>query len=147
VKIAAAADHAGYELKQAVVDRLRAAGHEVQDLGTAAADQPVDYPLYGHAVAEAVERGDADRGVLVCGTGLGMCMAANRHQGVRAADCTTVDLAEMARRHNDANVLCLGGRLLTVAEAWPIVETWLATPFEGGRHARRVAEIDDEGAA
>ena len=103
--------------------------------------------MYGHAVAGTVERGEADRGILVCGTGLGMCMAANRHRGVRAADCTTVELAEMARRHNDANVLCLGGRLLTADEAWPIVETWLATPFEGGRHARRVAEIDGGGAA
>ena len=142
MKIAAGADHAGFELKQEIVARLRAAGHEVIDYGTASAETSVDYPDYGHAVARAVADGSAERGLLVCGTGLGMCMVANRHQGVRAADCFTPQLAEMTRRHNDANVLCLAGRELAADDAWKITEVWLATPFEGDRHARRVALID-----
>ena len=145
MKIAAGADHAGYAVKQAVVRRLRAQGHEVVDVGTGDAETSVDYPDYAHRVAAAVAAGTVERGVLVCGTGLGMCMAANRHAGVRAADCTTPQLAEMARRHNDANVLCLAGRLLSEDEAWAITEVWLATPFEGGRHVGRVARIEGEG--
>jgi ribose 5-phosphate isomerase B len=143
VKIAAGADHAGYAVKQAVVRRLRAQGHEVVDMGTGDAETSVDYPLFAHRVAAAVAAGEVERGVLACGTGLGVCMAANRHRGVRAADCTTPHMAEMARRHNDANVLCLGGRLLSEDEAWAITEVWMATPFDGGRHVRRVELIDD----
>jgi len=143
VKIAAGADHAGYAVKQAVVRRLRAQGHEVVDMGTGDAETSVDYPLFAHRVAAAVAAGEVERGVLACGTGLGECMAANRHRGVRAADCTTPHMAEMARRHNDANVLCLGGRLLSEDEAWAITEVWMATPFDGGRHVRRVELIDD----
>ena len=143
MKIAAGADHAGYALKQAIVRRLRLQGHTVVDVGTDSADTSVDYPAFAHRVAALVAAGDADRGVLVCGTGLGMCMAANRHPGVRAADCVTPHLAEMTRRHNDANVLCLGGRLLSEDEAWAITEVWMTTAFEGGRHASRVALIDD----
>jgi len=146
VRIAAGADHAGFAVKQAVVRHLRAQGHEVVDLGTSDAGTSVDYPDFAHAVAEAVAARDVERGVLVCGTGLGMCMAANRHARVRAADCTTPHLAEMSRRHNDANVLCLGGRLLSEDEAWAITEVWMATPFDGGRHARRVAAIERVGA-
>ena len=145
MKIAAGADHAGYAVKQAVVRRLRAQGHEVVDMGAEDADTSVDYPDYAHRVAAAVASGAAERGVLACGTGIGVCMAANRHAGVRAADCTTPHLAEMSRRHNDANVLCLAGRLLSEDEAWAITEVWMATPFEGGRHTRRVALIDEEG--
>ena len=145
MKIAAGADHAGYAVKRAVVRRLRAQGHEVVDVGTGDSETSVDYPDYAHVVAAAVAAGTVERGVLVCGTGLGMCMAANRHAGVRAADCTTPHLAEMARRHNDANVLCLAGRLLSEDEAWAITEVWLATPFEGGRHVGRVARIEGEG--
>jgi ribose 5-phosphate isomerase B len=141
VKIAAGADHAGFSLKDAVVEYLRAHGHEVVDFGTNS-DKSVDYPTYAHAVAGAVERGEVDRGLLVCGTGLGMCITANRHRGVRAADCLTPSLAEMSRRHNDANVLCLGGRVLDVDDALAITEVWLATAFEGGRHERRVELID-----
>ncbi len=145
MKIAAGADHAGYAVKRAVVRRLRAQGHEVVDVGTGDGETSVDYPDYAHVVAAAVAAGTVERGVLVCGTGLGMCMAANRHAGVRAADCTTPHLAEMSRRHNDANVLCLAGRLLSEDEAWAITEVWLATPFEGGRHVGRVARIEGEG--
>jgi ribose 5-phosphate isomerase B len=145
VKIAAGADHAGYAIKQAVVRRLRAQGDEVVDMGTGDAETSVDYPDYAHRVAAAVAAGEAERGVLVCGTGIGVCMVANRHRGVRAADATTPHLAEMSRRHNDANVLCLAGRLLSEDEAWAITEVWMATPFEGGRHERRVELIDGEG--
>jgi RpiB/LacA/LacB family sugar-phosphate isomerase len=142
VKIAAGADHGGFALKRAVVRHLRAAGHEVVDVGTDSGDTSVDYPDYGHKVAAMVASGEVERGILVCGTGLGICMSANRHAGVRAADCLTPHLAEMARRHNDANVLCMGGRLLSEDEGWAITEVFLATPFEGGRHERRVAHIE-----
>jgi ribose 5-phosphate isomerase B len=142
LKIAAGADHAGFALKETLIQRLRAAGHEVVDLGTFS-EASVDYPVFAHAVAAQVAAGEVERGLLVCGTGLGMCMAANRHAGVRAADCLTVDMADLARRHNDANVLCLGARLLDANEAWAVIEAWLSTPFEGGRHERRVARIDD----
>lgn len=123
--------------------RLRALGHQVTDVGTVNGEQSVDYPVFAHRVAAMVADGRAERGILVCGTGLGMCIAANRHRGVRAADCHTPHLAEMSRRHNDANVLCLPGRLLSADEAWAITEVWLNTPFEGGRHVPRVALIDD----
>ena len=144
MKIAAGADHAGHAVKQAVVRRLRAQGHQVDDMGADDGETAVDYPDYAHRVAAAVASGAAQRGVLICGTGIGMCIAANRHAGVRAADCTTPHLAEMSRRHNDANVLCLAGRLLSEDEAWAITEVWMSTPFEGGRHERRVGLIDGE---
>jgi len=142
MKIAAGADHGGYAVKEAVVRRLRQQGHEVIDVGTDNDEVSVDYPVYGHKVAAMVASGEVERGLLACGTGLGICMAANHHAGVRAADCFTPYLAEMARRHNDANVLCLGGRVLSEDEAWAITEVWMTTPFEGGRHARRTALID-----
>jgi len=146
VKIAAGADHAGYAVKSYIVRRLRSQGHEVVDVGPDSSETSVDYPVYAHRVAGMVAAGTADRGLLVCGTGLGVCMAANRHKGVRAAACTTPHLAEMSRRHNDANVLCLAGRLLSEDEAWAITEVWMATPFEGGRHEHRV-DLIDAGAA
>ena len=118
MKIAAGADHGGFALKQAVVRRLRSLGHEVIDVGTDSEEVSVDYPVYGHKVAELVASGEVERGLLVCGTGLGICMSANRHKGVRAADCFTPYLAEITRRHNDCNVLCLGGRVLSEDEAW-----------------------------
>lgn len=142
MKIAAGADHGGFALKQAIVRRLRTAGHEVIDVGTDTDETSVDYPEYAHKVAEMVAAGEVERGLLACGTGLGVCMVANRHPGVRAADCTTPHLADMARRHNDANVLCLGGRILGEDEAWAITEVFLGTPFEGGRHERRVRHIE-----
>ena len=142
MKIAAGADHAGFAIKDAVVRHLRGQGHKVADHGATSAAEAVDYPRYAHEVARAVERGEVERGVLVCGTGLGVCMVANRYRGVRAADCVTPHLAEMSRRHNDANVLCLGGRLLSADEALAIADVWMATPFEGGRHQSRVEMID-----
>jgi len=144
VKIAAGADHGGFALKQAVVRRLRSQGHEVVDVGTDSEEVSVDYPDFGHKVAAMVAADEAERGILCCGTGLGICMTANRHAGVRAADCFTPHLAEMARRHNDANVLCMGGRILSEDEAWAITEVFLSTPFEGGRHERRIAHIELE---
>ena len=142
MKIAVGADHAGFAVKTIVVKRLLELGHEVDDKGTDSGTESVDYPSYAHLVATAVADGVADRGVLVCGTGLGMCIAANRHSGVRAVDCCSVVMAEMSRRDNDANVLCLGGRLLSPDEALAIVDVWFATPYEGGRHAHRVALIE-----
>jgi ribose 5-phosphate isomerase B len=140
MKIAIGADHAGVDLKARVRNRLERDGHDVTDLGTEGTD-PVDYPDFAHAVAHAVRAGRAERGVLVCGTGIGMCMAANKVDGIRAAKCNDPFEARMARAHNDANVLCLGGRVLDPVTADEIVAAFLATDFEAGRHARRVDRL------
>ena len=116
-------------------------GVPYRDLGPATAD-PVDYPDNAHRLAEGIARGDAERGLLVCGSGQGMAMAANRHRGVRAALAADEETARLSREHNDANVLALGGRLVDHDKAERILEVWLATPFAGGRHAGRVAKID-----
>ncbi|HIQ05198.1 MAG TPA: ribose 5-phosphate isomerase B [Anaerolineae bacterium] len=133
-------DHAGFSLKQEVVAWLEAQGYEVSDLGIDSLES-VDYPDFARPVAEAVAAGKADRGILICGTGIGMSMTANKVPGIRAALCTDPYMARMSRLHNDANVLCMGGRVVGVGLALDIVETWLATEFEGGRHARRVGKI------
>ncbi len=146
MKIAVGADHAGFILKEQVRRHLEKAGHEVKDFGTDSTE-PVDYPDFAGHVAEVVAHGEAERGILFCGTGLGMAMAANRYPRVRAAPCTTEHAAEMARRHNDANVLGLGGRLVAGEDALRIVDTFLECPFEGGRHERRVAKMDSLSAA
>jgi ribose 5-phosphate isomerase B len=135
------ADHAGFALKERLVQELRALGYEPLDLGTHSTES-TDYPDYAHPVAERVESGAARRGVLLCGTGLGMAYAANRHHGVRAAVAWNPEVARLARAHNDANVLVLPARFLTEAEGLQILRTWLAEPFEGGRHARRVTKIE-----
>jgi ribose 5-phosphate isomerase B len=137
------ADHAGFELKNRLVEVLRTLGYEPQDVGTHSAES-VDYPDYAHVVADQVSRGEARRGVLLCGTGLGMAFAANRHHGVRAAVAWTPDIAKLAREHNDANILVLPARFLGEDESLEILKTWLDTPFAGGRHTRRVAKIDPE---
>jgi ribose 5-phosphate isomerase B len=136
-------DHAGFELKERLVTELRALGFEPLDVGT---DGPssVDYPDFAHDVAGRVERREATRGVLLCGTGLGMSYAANRHQGVRAAVAWSPEVARLARQHNDANVLVLPARFVSGDEGIDIMKAWLATAFEGGRHSRRVAKIDQE---
>lgn len=139
--IVIAADHAGVAHKRALVDALRDAGHDVNDLGPFDATS-VDYPDFAHRVAAAVADGSAERGILVCGTGIGMSMVANTHPGVRAALCHDAFTAEMARRHNDANVLCLGGRVTGLGVAEQMVRIFLETPFEGGRHQRRVDLIE-----
>lgn len=136
--IAVAADHGGYELKTILVPELRALGFDVLDLGTNSTE-PVDYPNYANAVAAAIEAGKAQRGLLVCGTGIGVTMAANRHRFLRCALVNDVTTARLARQHNDANVLALGGRTLGTEVAKDCVKTFFTTAFEGGRHARRVA--------
>jgi len=147
MRIVIGSDHAGFELKEALLQWLHDAGHEVIDVGTDT-DASCDYPVFGAAVAREVAAGDADRGVAVCGSGLGICMAANKIPGVRAAVLRTAEDAEMSRRHNDANVACFGGRVTAVAEAELALGVFLGTDFEGGRHERRVdllAELDAEG--
>lgn len=137
-----AADHAGFALKERIVAELRSLGYEPHDIGTNSPDS-TDYPPFAHEVAGRVETGAARRGILSCGTGLGMSYAANRHRGVRAAVAWNDEVARLAREHNDANVLVLPARFLSEEEAIRILRTWLATGFEGGRHARRVAAIDE----
>ncbi len=138
--VAIAADHAGYELKDLLKADLEALGHDVLDLGTNSADS-VDYPDFGHAVADAVTSGKAGRGVIVCGTGIGISMAANRHAGARAALCSDGLTARLSRQHNDANILALGARIIGVEAARDALREFLATAFEGGRHQRRVDKI------
>lgn len=141
MRIAVGSDHAGFELKAAVAKHLADAGHQIVDLGTDGPDVSVDYPLFGAAVGEAVAEGRADRGVCVCGTGMGIAIAANKVRGVRAALVHDVTTAELARRHNDANVVCLGGRTTGPAVALEAVDAFFGTDYEGGRHQRRIDEI------
>jgi ribose 5-phosphate isomerase B len=141
VKIAIGSDHAGYELKQRVRRELESLGHQVTDVGTSSAEASVDYPDFVIPVAERVARGDADRGVVVCATGIGASIAANKVPGVRAALVTSEETARLTRQDNDSNVLALGGRVMPHAEALRWLAVWLATPFAGGRHERRVGKI------
>ncbi|HET8541579.1 MAG TPA: ribose 5-phosphate isomerase B [Anaeromyxobacter sp.] len=141
-KVIAGSDHAGLSLRAEAVRVVKAAGLEAEDLGPFSGDS-VDYPDYARQVAEAVAAGRAKLGILVCGTGIGMSIAANKVKGVRAAHCTTEFEARMARAHNDANVLCLGERVLGLGLGGAVVKTFLETPFEGGRHARRVQKMAD----
>ena len=138
--IALGADHAGWPLKEVVKAWLDGRGDEVVDFGTYTADS-VDYPDYATLVADAVSSGRAERGILVCGTGIGMSIAANKVAGVRAAPCADAYTARMAREHNDTNVLALGARLTAAADAIEIVRVWLETAFAGERHARRVEKL------
>ena len=138
--IAVGADHAGFALKQAVRARLIERGHQVIDFGTHSTDS-VDYPDFAALVACAVREGVAERGVLVCGSGIGMAIAANKVAGIRAAVAADAETARLSRQHNDANVLALGARTITPAQAADILDAWLDTPFEGGRHARRVGKL------
>ncbi|WP_376791390.1 ribose 5-phosphate isomerase B [Thermoflexus sp.] len=140
MRIAIGADHAGYALKETLAAYLRERGIEVIDFGTHGPDS-VDYPDYARPVAEVVARGEADFGVLICGTGIGMSITANKVPGIRAAAVSDVYSARMSRAHNNANILCLGGRVVGPGLAIEILETWLRTPFEGGRHQRRLEKI------
>jgi ribose 5-phosphate isomerase B len=140
MRIAIGSDHRGFEAKRRLLNTLNELGHEVVDSGTAAADS-VDYPDFAFAVGKLVSKGEADRGILICGTSIGMCIAANKVRRVRAASCQDLITAEMSRRHNDANVLCLSADLLGEELMAQMVKVWLETPFEGGRHARRVEKI------
>ncbi len=140
MKIAIGNDHRGCEVKRRIVSSLKQQGHEVVDVGTDGSES-VDYPDLAFQVAMAVSEGRADRGILICGTGIGMCIAANKVRKVRAAPCHDSITAEMSRRHNDANVLCLSADLLGEELIDRMVRIWLTTDFEGGRHARRVEKI------
>ena len=142
MKIALASDHGGFELKEDIKRYLISNNYEVLDLGTYNGEESVDYPNYGKACGEAVVGGKADKGIVFCGTGIGISITANKVKGVRCALCTSEFMAEMSRCHNDANLLALGGRTTELELALEIVKTWLKTDFEGGRHQRRVDLID-----
>jgi ribose 5-phosphate isomerase B len=139
--IAIGSDHAGYQYKELIKQHLTSAGHEVTDLGTDSTE-PVDYPLFIRPVAEAVAAGKAERGIVLGGSGNGEAIVANRVRGIRCALCWNTESARLGRAHNDANMISLGERMIAEADLMPIVDTWLTTPFDGGRHARRIAEID-----
>jgi RpiB/LacA/LacB family sugar-phosphate isomerase len=140
MKLAFAADHAGFDLKERLRAHAVESGHDVLDLGTRSLDS-VDYPDFGADCARAVVAGRADLGVIVCGTGLGIAMAANKVKGCRAAPCHDHFTAQMARRHNDANVVAIGARVVGDGVAFDILDTFLATPFDGGRHVARVGKL------
>lgn len=141
VRVAVGADHGGYEFKNHVADVLRERGMRVIDLGTNSSES-VDYPDFAHVCASKIVDGEADFGVLICKSGVGMSMAANRHRGVRAVLCSEPFSAEMARRHNNANVLCLGTNVVGEGLALQIIDAFLSAEFEGGRHERRVQKIE-----
>lgn len=141
--IALASDHGGFSYKERTKALLDELGLSWKDFGTDS-DQSVDYPDYAHAAAIAIAGGACDRGIFICGTGIGISLAANRHRGVRAAACQIPEAARMSRLHNDANVLALGERLVTWEQAADMIRLWLETPFEGGRHERRIAKIEIE---
>ena len=140
MRLALGSDHRGLELKDKVMDYLKANGHIVQDLGCYSKN-PADYPGYASAVAESVASNQSDYGILVCGSGIGMSITANKHKGIRAALCCGPELAIRARRHNDANVLCLGADFISTEEALQAVSNFISTEFEGGRHQRRLDKI------
>ena len=139
-KIVIGSDHAGYSLKLKVIDHLKERGFEVIDVGTNSAER-CDYPVYAHAVCEKIQSGEVELGILVCGTGVGMSMAANKHKGIRAACCSDVFSARLTRNHNDANVLCFGARVVGEGVALQLVDAFITTEYEGGRHQSRVDMI------
>ena len=141
MKIAIGSDHAGFQYKERIREFLEALGHSVTDFGTHS-DEPVDYPLFIRPVAEAVARGEFDRGIVLGGSGNGEAIVANRVKRIRCALCWNAESARVARQHNDANVLSLGQRMMTIETALQVVQIWLETPFEGGRHQRRIDLID-----
>ena len=142
MKIVVGSDHAAYELKEAIKEKLISEGHEVIDVGCDSTES-VDYPKYGHAVGRTVASGEAERGIAVCGSGIGISIACNKVPGIRAALCTSVEMAEMCRRHNNANVVCMGARMISRELAFDIIDKWMTTDFEGGKHLRRINEIED----
>jgi ribose 5-phosphate isomerase B len=142
MKVAIASDHRGFHLKEKVISLLKSKGHTVVDEGPAS-EASVDYPDFAALVAKKVSHHEVDRGILICGTGIGMAIAANKFPGVRAAACADEVTAELSRRHNDLNVLCLSGDLLSSRVTERLVEIWMETEFEGGRHARRIDKIGE----
>ena len=141
MKISIGSDHAGFEYKGRFIAHLKAAGHEVTDHGTHSAES-TDYPLFIIPAAQAVARGEAERGIVLGGSGNGEAIAANKVSGIRCALCWNDETAELSRRHNNANVLSIGQRMVSIEIALQILDIWLKTPFEGGRHARRISELD-----
>lgn len=142
MKIALGADHGGYELKEIIKEHLQKAGHEVIDCGTNSVES-VDYPQYGFKVGETINKKEAELGIVVCGTGIGISIAANKVRGIRAALCINSYMAQMAREHNNANILALGARVIGQGLALDIVDTFIATSFSGWRHTRRVDQISE----
>ncbi|MGA2620353.1 MAG: ribose 5-phosphate isomerase B [Thermoguttaceae bacterium] len=142
MRIAVGTDHRGFAIRARIIELLERLGHQVDDLGTYT-PEAVDYPDVAARVARKVSAGEVERGILVCGTGLGMCIAANKFPGVRAAPCHDDLTAEMSRRHNDSNILCISADLLGERLVERMIDLWLAAPFEGGRHARRIAKITE----
>ena len=140
--IALGSDHAAYELKEAIKAKMESEGHTIIDVGTYSPES-TDYAKYGHAVGKAVASGEAERGIAVCGSGIGISISCNKVPGIRAALCTTTEMGELSRRHNNANVLCMGARIISQELAFDIIDTWMTTDFEGGRHLRRINEIED----
>lgn len=140
MKIAVASDHAGFAYKERLRQLLRDAGYEVYDFG-AYSEESSDYPDFAVPAAQAVARGEVDYGILICGSGIGVSIVANKIPGVRAANCCSEEMARLSRQHNNANVLTFGARLVPFELAWQMVQAFLTTPFEGGRHARRVEKI------
>jgi ribose 5-phosphate isomerase B len=138
MKIAVASDHAGFLLKEHLIDYLK--GHFIFDFGTYS-EEPMDYPDTGFPAADAVSRGECDRGILICGTGIGMTIVANKVKGIRASLCNSPEIAILTRKHNNSNILTLAGRFLDLKQAEEIVDAWLKTDFEGGRHQRRLDKI------
>lgn len=141
MKISIGNDHAGPDYKKAIVQMLEAVGHEISNHGTDNTES-VDYPDFGHPVATDVSNGTADLGIVICGSGNGIAMSVNKHQGIRAALCWTKEIAALARQHNDANIISIPARFTSIPQAVEMVETFLNTAFEGGRHAGRVSKID-----
>ena len=142
MKIVVGSDHAGYELKEAVKQKLISEGHEVVDVGCNSTES-VDYPIYGKAVGRAVVSGEAERGIAICGSGIGISIACNKVKGVRCALCTSVEMAEMSRRHNNANVIAMGARMISQELAFEMIDKWLETDFEGGKHLRRINMLEE----
>ncbi|MGD9327861.1 MAG: ribose 5-phosphate isomerase B [Cyclobacteriaceae bacterium] len=142
LKIAIGGDHAGFQLKEIIKSKLESEGYFLEDFGPFS-DQSVDYPDFVHPVANSVENGEYNFGILICGSGNGVAMTANKHKGIRAAVCWNEMLAKLARAHNDANILCLAGRFLDDELAMEIVDTFLKTDFDGGRHIKRIKKIID----
>ncbi len=142
MKVAIGSDHAGFEYKEMIKKYLEEKGFEVLDMGTYS-NERTDYPIYAEKVAKAVSNGEADRGILICGTGIGMSITANKIKGIRAALCPNDFMAKMARKHNDANILCLGQRVVGTDHALSIVDTFFSTDFEGGRHQNRLVLISE----
>lgn len=142
MKIAISADHAGFELKELLINELKESGYDVADYGTNSTDS-IDYPDYSYVAAKSVAEGDNELGIIICGSGVGVSITANKVKGIRAANCFNSEMAALARQHNNANIICLGARFLSESQAIEMVNTFLTTEFEGGRHERRVSKIHD----